>query len=73
MKRTWEHRSDVVDGFSKQYGVHSLVYFEQHERMEDAILREKQLKSWKRAWKIRLIEELNPHWQDLYPGIAASR
>jgi len=73
VKRTWEHRSDVVDGFSKQYGVHSLVYFEQHERMEDAILREKQLKSWKRAWKIRLIEELNPHWQDLYPGIAASR
>ena len=68
MKRTWEH-GDFVDGFSKQYGVHSLVYFELHERMEDAILREKQMKKWKRAWKIRLIEELNPHWNDLYPSI----
>ena len=71
-KRVWEHKGDFVDGFSKQYGVHSLVYFELHDRMEEAILREKQMKRWKRAWKIRLIEETNPHWQDLYDAIATN-
>lgn len=70
VKRVWEHKGDLADGFSKQYGVHTLVYFELHERMEDAILREKQMKAWKRDWKVRLIEEKNPRWEDLYPGIA---
>lgn len=66
VKRVWEHKGDFVEGFSKQYGVHTLVYFEFHERMEDAILREKQMKKWNRAWKLRLIEEKNPQWRDLY-------
>jgi len=54
-----------VDGFTKQYGVHSLVYFEVHADMYEAIQREKRLKKWNRAWKIRLIEEMNPEWKDL--------
>ena len=65
-KRVWEHRNDVVPGFTKSYAVHRLVYFEVHETMEAAIIREKRLKFWKRAWKIRLIEENNPNWDDLY-------
>jgi putative endonuclease len=59
------HRNDCVDGFSKQHGVHTLVYFEVHADMYEAIQREKRLKKWNRAWKIRLIEEMNPQWQDL--------
>jgi len=69
IKRVWEHKGDLVDGFSKDHGVHSLVYFELHERMEDAILREKQMEKWKRAWKVSLIEEKNPRWEDLYASI----
>ena len=53
----------------KKYGVHTLVYFESHESMDDAILREKRLKKWNRDWKIRLIEESNPNWSDLYEDI----
>ena len=71
VKRVWEHKGDFVDGFSKQYGVHLLVYFEQHETMADAILREKQIKKWERAWKLRLIEEKNPGWRDLFDEIAS--
>jgi putative endonuclease len=59
------HRSDAVDGFTKKYGVHVLVYFELHSEMYEAIQREKRLKKWNRAWKIRLIEESNPDWADL--------
>jgi putative endonuclease len=59
------HRSDSVHGFTKQYGVHTLVYFELHADMYEAIQREKRLKKWNRAWKIRLIEEMSPEWQDL--------
>jgi putative endonuclease len=59
------HRSDVVEGFTKRYGVHTLVYFEVHSDMYEAIQREKRLKKWNRAWKIRLIEEMNPEWKDL--------
>jgi putative endonuclease len=73
VKRVWEHKGDFVDGFSKDYGVHMLVYFELHDRMEDAILREKQMKKWNRAWKLRLIEERNPHGRDLYDEIASTR
>ena len=69
VKRVWEHRNDVVEGFSSKYGVHSLVYFEQHGDMESAILREKRIKKWRRAWKIRLIEEANPDWLDLWETI----
>ena len=59
------HRNGSVDGFTKDYGVHALVYFELHADMYEAIQREKRLKKWNRAWKIRLIEEMNPEWKDL--------
>jgi putative endonuclease len=61
----------IADGFTKKYGVHRLVYFEQYNDVETAIRREKRLKKWNRAWKIRLIEESNPNWVDLYPQIAS--
>lgn len=66
VKRGWEHRTNTVDGFTKKYGVHALVYYELHENMISAITREKQLKKWNRAWKLRLIEERNPEWHDLW-------
>ena len=65
-KRIWEHREGVVDGFSKQYGVSRLVHYELHDTMDAAITREKQLKKWNRAWKLRLIEAENPDWEDLF-------
>ncbi len=64
--RTWQHREHVVDGFTKKYEVTMLVWFEMHGDMESAIRREKQIKAWKREWKIRLIEESNPYWNDLW-------
>jgi putative endonuclease len=70
VRRFAEHRLELMKGFTKKYGVHKLVYFEQFDDIENAISREKRLKKWNRAWKIRLIEELNPNWDDLYPGIA---
>jgi putative endonuclease len=69
VKRVWEHKSDVVEGFTKKYRVHALVWYELHDTMESAIAREKAIKEWKRAWKIRRIEEGNPEWKDLYPTI----
>ena len=69
VKRVWQHRNDEVEGFTKQYRVHALVYFELHTTMMDAIRREKQIKKWYRAWKIRLIEEQNPEWRGLWPEI----
>jgi putative endonuclease len=68
-RRAWEHRSEVVEGFTKRYAVHRLVYVEIHSTMPDAILREKQLKKWRRAWKLRLIEQGNPQWRDLYDDL----
>ena len=65
-RRAWEHRQGLVEGFSKRYGLKRLVYFELHPTMASAIQREKQLKSWKRAWKIELIQEENPNWNDLF-------
>ena len=59
------HRSGAVPGFTRKYGVHILVYAEFHDRMEDALLRERQIKKWQRAWKIELIERQNPQWRDL--------
>jgi putative endonuclease len=69
IQRVWQHRSDLVDGFSRKYRTHPLVYFEQHATIADAILREKQIKKWNRVWKLELIESGNPYWRDLYPEI----
>lgn len=69
VKRVWEHKNNVVEGFTKRYGVHQLVWYDLHENMESAIKREKQLKEWNRQWKLELIEDTNPNWQDLYPMI----
>jgi putative endonuclease len=69
IQRIWQHKEKLADGFTKKYDVDRLVYFEQTENVESAILREKQLKRWKRDWKIRLIEEENPNWDDLYRQI----
>jgi putative endonuclease len=71
VRRVWEHREDVVGGFTRTYGVHRLVWFEQHATAESAIRREKRLKTWLRAWKIDLIEAANPHWDDLYDSVAS--
>jgi len=65
IKRVWEHKNKRVDGFTKKYEVHHLVYYEIHENPESAIIREKQIKKWNRLWKIRIIEEINPEWKDL--------
>ncbi|UOY05406.1 GIY-YIG nuclease family protein [Muricauda sp. SCSIO 64092] len=64
-RRIWEHRNKLVEGFTKKYSLNRLVYFEQYQYVNDAILREKRLKKWKRQWKINLIEEENPEWNDL--------
>lgn len=68
-RRVWEHKHDLVKGFTKEYGTHSLVYYEQYQDIEQAILREKQKKSWKRYWKMKLINKINPEWKDLYDSI----
>ena len=69
IKRIWEHKNNLVQGFTKQYNVHDLVWYERHENMESAIAREKTLKEWKRIWKLELIESSNPDWNDLYNTI----
>lgn len=68
-KRIHEHRSNAVEGFTKQYSLHRLVYFEKLDDAENAILREKRIKEWKRAWKVQLIEKENPEWNDLFPTL----
>jgi putative endonuclease len=68
-KRAWEHKHDLVDGFTKKYGVHQLVYYELHADMASSITREKQMKTWNRAWKLKLIERHNPDWNDLWEGL----
>jgi len=72
LRRVYEHKNDLVEGFIKRYGVHMLVYYEHCDSAESAIQREKRLKSWHRKWKIRLIEETNPEWKDLYEEIIRS-
>ena len=72
IRRVAEHRLKLLESFTKRYEVDRLVYFEQFDDAENAIGREKQLKKWNRAWKIRLIEEVNPNWDDLYSGIAGA-
>ena len=69
IRRVTEHRNKLVPGFTKKYNVSRLVYFERFRYVRDAIGREKQLKKWRRAWKIQLIEQSNPNWVDLYPGL----
>jgi putative endonuclease len=66
MRRSWEHKNDLVAGFTKKYGVHILVYYELYEDINIAIAREKRLKKWNRAWKLKLIEKNNSGWNDLY-------
>jgi putative endonuclease len=69
VRRVWEHRTDVVEGFTRRYAVHRLVWFESTGFLHAAITREKQIKAWKRQWKIELIEKSNPEWRDLYDEI----
>ena len=69
-RRAWQHRSNAVDGFVRDYGVHRLVFVEFHETMADAILREKRIKKWRRTWKLALIERHNRQWRDLYEELA---
>lgn len=69
IRRIWEHKHDVVEGFTKKYQVHRLVWYELHETMDAAICREKAMKNWKRAWKISRIETVNPDWKDLYQSL----
>ena len=69
IKRVWEHKNNVVAGFTKKYSVHDLVWHELRDTMETAITREKALKSWKREWKIKIIIQNNPEWTDLYQSI----
>lgn len=69
VKRIWEHKNSTTGGFTQKYSVHNLVYFELHQDMVSAINREKQLKKWNRGWKLRLIEEKNPDWKDLWDEI----
>ena len=64
-RRAWEHQQGLVEGFTKKYKVHLLVYYEYHDDMYSAIVREKRIEKWNRAWKLRLIEEVNPDWRDL--------
>ena len=69
VKRVWEHKHHVADGFTSKHGVTSLVWYEMHETLESAIQREKAIKNWKRAWKIKAIELHNPQWRDLYDDL----
>jgi putative endonuclease len=69
IKRIWQHRNNSVEGFSQRYRLHLLVYFAQFESMIEAIAREKELKKWRRAWKVALIEQNNPEWRDLWPDL----
>jgi putative endonuclease len=69
VKRVYEHKNNIIEGFSKKYNIHKLVYYEITDDIESAIRREKQLKKWNRKWKINLIENSNPEWIDLYFGL----
>ena len=69
VRRVFEHKTDAIDGFTKRYAVHALVWFEATDSIEAAIVREKQLKNWKRDWKVDLIETSNPDWNDLYDSL----
>ncbi|WP_435641696.1 GIY-YIG nuclease family protein [Micavibrio aeruginosavorus] len=68
-KRIWQHKNEIADGFTKEYGLKTLVYYEVFDDVEQAILREKRLKKWNRTWKMRVVEEMNPDWKDLYDDL----
>ena len=70
VRRIWQHREHLVEGFTHKHGVTRLVWYQLADTMDAAILREKQLKKWRRRWKLELIEKLNPYWNDLWPAIA---
>ena len=70
MQRIWQHRTGVIPGFTKQYGVKTLVWYEQHETRESALTRERQLKKWNRSWKLKLIVRMNPAWRDLWNDLS---
>lgn len=70
VQRVWQHRQEFVEGFTKRYVVKKLVWYEAHEEIYQAITREKQIKAWKRTWKINMIQQFNPHWRDLFGEIA---
>ena len=69
VKRVWEHRNGVVSGFTRKYGCKLLVWYEAHDDLQQARLRELQIKKWKRLWKLSEIEQMNPDWEDLYPAL----
>jgi len=69
IQRVWQHKHDVIQGFTRKYNVKTLVYYEVHENAESALTREKKIKRWRRAWKLGLIENSNPEWRDLYGNI----
>jgi len=69
VRRVYEHKNDLADGFTKKHAVHDLIYYEVFETIGNAIIREKQLKKWKRGWKLKMIEKKNPGWKDLYADI----
>jgi putative endonuclease len=69
IQRVWQHKNDVIQGFTRKYNVKTLVYYEVHENAESALTREKKIKRWRRAWKLGLIENSNPEWRDLYENI----
>ena len=70
VKRVWQHRNDVIPGFTQRYGVKMLVWYDSHEARESAFMRERQLKKWNRAWKLALIEQENPSWRDLWTELS---
>jgi putative endonuclease len=70
LKRIYEHKQNIVEGFTKKYNVHTLVYYERYSDIVEAITREKQIKKWNRKWKLKLIEDMNPEWKDLYAEIS---
>jgi putative endonuclease len=69
-RRIWEHKTKAIPGFTAKHGIDRLVWFEAHETLEGALIRERQIKEWKRDWKINLIERDNPHWIDLYASLS---
>jgi putative endonuclease len=69
IQRAWQHKNNIIEGFTQKYNVKTLVFYEVHDNAESAITREKQIKKWRRAWKLQLIEKMNPHWKDLYKEI----
>ena len=71
VKRVWQHRNNVIPGFTQRYGVKMLVWYEPHDSRESAFMQERRLKKWNRAWKLALIEQKNPHWQDLWVEVSA--